>query len=263
MRRRRSSSRQSWIPLALAVVLLAFAPRAGATGFGVSHRYGLPGISLQELLDGGELTSRDGLLTFSDFEADLSDLSDRQLRRLRVVPTRSGLKLLTPLKALHDDSAGIDLHYTVEAAEGYAIEGAGLLVKGLALGDASAGATKSFGELGDLSAVLGETSCLGDDFYRPLGKSDEGWDHHSGGGLDVRDLLGHVRDQDFLRFDEPQAFLDVWESAFVESGGRFGIALLPFVINKFKLVPVAVPEPGTVWLLGCAAIAIALGARRR
>ncbi len=115
--------------LALALAASVLSSTASATSFG------LPGISLADLVDGTEddFMSKNGMLTFSDFSAESSGIAPEKLKDYRLVPLGSGFRLYSPLVGFFGHDASLDLDYKVTAKEGFLVEAVHLTLKGGAL----------------------------------------------------------------------------------------------------------------------------------
>lgn len=117
------------IGLALVALSLALAPTAGA-------------LTLQDLNAGASFASSDGGLTF-DFDPGsiiLGGSLPGDLLSYLVTPIVGGFQIDGPLAVVNGASGGLSLSYQVTAATGLLLDGAALLVTGVAFG-ASALAT--------------------------------------------------------------------------------------------------------------------------
>jgi hypothetical protein len=144
-----------------ACTLLLGAP-AGATGFGYDL---FPGVSLADLVDGDELASNNGKITFSNWEADVSGIAPRDLQYYRVIPLGGGFRLVAPLTTFLSKSAELDLSYTVSGSDGQTIDRTSIAFIGFIFGGGEAFASETIYDDGTQVAHLGV----------------EGINHHHGG----------------------------------------------------------------------------------
>jgi hypothetical protein len=136
------------VVLALAALHLALAAPSGA-------------LTLQDLEDGTSFASSDGSLTFSFDPGSVAENGTLpgSLVDYLVTPIVGGFQVSGPLAALNGSLGGLTLSYQVTAAAGLLLDGASLLVTGVAFGAGAVGAsglTLSNGEsLGVLVSGLG------------------------------------------------------------------------------------------------------------
>lgn len=119
---------RSIVPTSLLFLALVLAPPAGA-------------LTLQDLDAGAVFGSSDGDLTFS-FDAGsvvLNGSLPGSLADYLVTPIVNGFQVSGPLTVVNGALGGVTLSYAVAAGAGLAIDGAALLVTGIALGASAVG----------------------------------------------------------------------------------------------------------------------------
>jgi hypothetical protein len=176
--------------LAAITCALSLVAPAGATSF--DHDF-FPGVSLADLVDGDELESNNGKITFSNWEADVSGIAPENLKYYRVIPLGGGFRLVAPLTTFLHKSAELDLSYTVSGNDGLSVERASIAFIGIIFGGDEAFASQTIYD-GDTEVASLEV---------------EGGHHHQGG----------ASKHDRATIDPALAFLEVDEVIQIGSGG--------------------------------------------
>ncbi len=204
----------------------------------------LPGISLGRLVaGGGSFTSRNGEVIFSDFDANVRGIGIRNLDLYRVIPISDGFKLWTPLVSALGKNSGLELTYSVDAADGLLLDSASLSLQSAAI----FGKTFASMDLFDGDDLIAELDVSG----RGLFGKGRYHGRHGGGGKSNR--------RDEVTF-EAIAGLTVDEVIGLKTGL---LAATRKVTHRFGTQ--VIPEPGTALLmgLGLAGLAIAGGRKGR
>jgi hypothetical protein len=193
------------------------------------------GISLADLVgDGGSFSSLSGVLSFTNFSADLDGKGD--LENFYLVPTDDGFALSGALIGLFGATSELSLSYDVGASAGFQIESMSMTISG-------------FSFLGDAGALLDAFAPGSED---PVGQLEAEafnfwnlWSQHDG-RHDETDLT------------EAAQNLIINEKIFAKAGL---LAAAWYVDQSFDVAPV--PEPAPAMMVGLGLLIAGVARKRR
>jgi hypothetical protein len=113
---------------------LLIGSQAAATGFDYDY---FPGISLADLVSGEieDVDSKNGKLTFSNWNVDISGVATKNLHLYRILPLGGGFRLIAPLSSHVGFSSEMNLKYTVSGNDGLSVTDTSLAFIGIVLGE--------------------------------------------------------------------------------------------------------------------------------